>query len=127
MFEGAFSIYGDTHHVKLTDNYQLTKRSDDAELQSANGVHMIMYRDSNTIEKDLPHSSASGCGFDRLSHTNSLFDRSVIHDPFAIKPVTNNFGSLNIGKTLSKRAPEGCPTAKKSKLLFGVSHTYNII
>ncbi|GAA5814109.1 hypothetical protein MFLAVUS_007599 [Mucor flavus] len=123
MFEGAFSIYGDTHHVKLTDNYQLTKRSDDAELQSANGVHMIMYRDSNTIEKDLPNSStssSSGCGFDRLSHTNSLLDRSIIHDPFAIKPVTNNFGSLNIGKTLSKRAPEGCPTAKKI-LYMGVA------
>lgn len=115
MFEGAFSIYGDTHHVKLTENYQRTKRSDDAELKSTNDIHMIMYRDSNTVEKN---EEGGGCGFDRLPHTQSLFDQRTFNNPLEIiDNKNNNFGSFNTGKTLSKRVEQGCPSTKKSKFI----------
>lgn len=120
LFEGAFSIYGDIHHVKLTDNYHLTKRSDDAELSDNSNAHMIMYRDSDTVKKELnPLEKGGGeCGFDKLSHLK-LQQRS--YNPFEITDYTKpaaNFGAINnnFGKTLAKRAPAGCPTAKKSKL-----------
>jgi hypothetical protein len=113
LFEGAFSIYGDTHHVKLTNNYHLTKRSDDADLPANSNSHMIMYRDSNTITKELnPFTKSSGeCGFDKLSHTKRAYNPLDIID--YTKPTMNQFGAINT--RFEKRAPAGCPTSKKSK------------
>lgn len=107
----------------MTENYYLTKRSDDALLNSQHEqVNMIMYRDSDTIEKESIDTKGNGCGFDRLSHNPLLFDhtkRNTFNNPFEIAdPVVKNFGSIDIGKTLlSKRAPQGCPTSKKSKFV----------
>ncbi|KAI7895890.1 Metallo-peptidase family M12B Reprolysin-like-domain-containing protein [Mucor mucedo] len=110
MFEGTFSIYGDTHHVKLTENYQRTKRSDDAELQSTDGVHMVVYRDSNTVEKS---NGGGSCGFDQLQH--SPFDKKTFHNPLEIvdHQKRTNFGTIHTGNTLSKRVEQGCPATKK--------------
>jgi hypothetical protein len=117
VFEGAFSVYGDTHHVKLKDNYQLTKRSDDAELTSNLNSHMVIYRDSDTITKRSHESSLSSgggeCGFDRITPISKrAYDplAMVDHSPFAVR---RNF---EFGKTLSKRAPAGCPTSKKGNV-----------
>lgn len=127
LFEGAFTVYGDTHHVKLTDNYRLTKRSDDAELND-NLAHMIIYRDSDTVLKEMISDTQSSgeCGFDRLTHISKR-----AYNPLALDlNVNNNFALRNsyrdifssggggdgTGKTqLAKRAPTGCPTSKRGK------------
>ena len=112
IFEGAFTVYGDTHHIKLTDNYHLTKRSDDATLLDKHDAHMIMYRDSDTVEEKV---LTGGCGFDNLKHEKRLYNPLEVTDyntPFGIK----QFGAINTHHQLGKRAPPtGCPTAKKSK------------
>lgn len=112
----------------MTENYYLTKRNDDAVLNNnQEQVKMIMYRDSDTVEKELVPSHASGCGFDRLSHNPLLFnqkrDAFINNNPFEIADPMAGMkkfgGSIDIGKTLlSKRAPQGCPTSKKSKVVF---------
>ncbi|CEP19600.1 hypothetical protein [Parasitella parasitica] len=119
LFEGAFTVYGDTHHVKLRDNYQLTKRSDDAEL-AHHEAHMVMYRDSDTVLKQVAADSHSGgeCGFDSLTHINkrsynplALADFDA-NSNFAVK---NSYHDIfgNSGTLLSKRAPAGCPTSQR--------------
>ncbi|KAI8079512.1 Metallo-peptidase family M12-domain-containing protein [Gilbertella persicaria] len=114
LFEGAFTLYGDTYHVKLRENYYLTKRDDDAELTEQHlNAYMIIYRDSDTVLQDSPlANTAGGCGFDRLTHTSEK-----IYNPLEINmDYTAGFGMENklFGKTLVKRAPPtGCPTTKK--------------
>ncbi|CAO0803694.1 unnamed protein product [Mucor circinelloides] len=125
LFEGAFTVYGDTYHVKLTDNYRLTKRSDDADLAD-NLAHMIIYRDSDTVLKETAsdtHNSGE-CGFDRLTHISKrsynplALDFNVNNNNnFAVRnsyrDIFNGNGGDNTGKTLTKRAPAGCPTSKR--------------
>lgn len=125
LFEGAFTVYGDTYHVKLTDNYRLTKRSDDADLAD-NLAHMIIYRDSDTVLKETAsdtHNSGE-CGFDRLTHISKrsynplTLDFNVNNNNnFAVRnsyrDIFNGNGGDNTGKTLTKRAPAGCPTSKR--------------
>lgn len=124
LFEGAFTVYGDTHHVKLKDNYRLTKRSDDAELVDQNETHMIMYRDSDTVLKEMISDTHSGgeCGFDRLTHVSkrsynplTLDYNTNNNNNFAVK---NSYHDIFGGKTLSKRAPAGCPTSQRGKNIY---------
>ncbi|CAO3700722.1 unnamed protein product [Rhizopus microsporus] len=81
---------------------------------------MVIYRDSDMVIKDQPiNQSTNGCGFDNLVHTNRLgqkidFNPLELNDPYSIRH-TRLFVN-----TLSKRAPEGCPTAKKM-LYMGVA------
>lgn len=121
VFEGAFSVYGDTHHVKLKDNYYLTKRSDDAELTSNINSHMVIYRDSNIVLKEndfsssLSSSGGGECGFDRITPISKrAYDplSTIDYSPFAVKR------DFVFGKTLSKRAPAGCPTSKKGNVFL---------
>ncbi|KAG1057461.1 hypothetical protein G6F43_000711 [Rhizopus delemar] len=117
LFEGAFSMYGDIHHIKLKDTYIRTKRSEDAEVQEKPNTHMIVYRDSDMITKDSSQSlSQAGCGFDRLNRGMGLKIEALdMNDFYGIRhtrPVLDVF---------SKRAlPTGCPTAKKM-LYMGVA------
>ncbi|KAI8379013.1 Metallo-peptidase family M12-domain-containing protein [Blakeslea trispora] len=112
LFEGAFTLYGDTYHVKLKENYHLTKRSDDAELlEHHQNVHMVTYRDSDTALEPSVDTHEHGCGFDKITHATQKR-----YNPLEIDYTP--FGT--VGKTLTKRAPTGCPTAKKI-LYMGVA------
>lgn len=126
LFEGAFTVHGNIHHIKLKDTYRRTKRSDDADVKEIPNTHMVIYRDSDMVIKNQPiNQSTNGCGFDNLVHTDRLgqkidFNPLELNDPYSIRhtrPFVN---------TLSKRAPEGCPTAKKSKTRFGKKNTEDI-
>ncbi|KAI7899377.1 Metallo-peptidase family M12B Reprolysin-like-domain-containing protein [Cokeromyces recurvatus] len=114
LFEGTFNMYGDIHHIKLKENYHLTKRTDDVQATSSN-AHMIIYRDSDMITRQ---SESGNCGFDRLSNTQIKYNPFEVvdnHMKFAAAIQTNNKLSL-----LTKRAPTGCPTTKKV-LYMGVA------
>ncbi|KAI8982146.1 Metallo-peptidase family M12B Reprolysin-like-domain-containing protein [Mycotypha africana] len=133
LFEGAFSINGDIHHIKLRNNYHLTKRSDDADLSTEGAQqHLVIYRDSDTVTKEnkyynrsiIPHLTGE-CGFDRLSQHHQQLQRQIL-DPFKIPSFSTTSFSKNsvvdsifdIPTTpkvpsLAKRAPAGCPTTKK--------------
>ncbi|KAH8554679.1 Metallo-peptidase family M12-domain-containing protein [Umbelopsis sp. PMI_123] len=73
LFEGSFSVNGDIHHIKLSSNYKITKRSDDVDFIEPNGAdpsRMVIYRDSDTEEvegiNERLDSSILECGMDSL-------------------------------------------------------------
>ncbi|KAG0169355.1 hypothetical protein DFQ30_003702 [Apophysomyces sp. BC1015] len=121
IFEGAFRVRGDMYHIQSKTNYKLSKRSDDAELTEEDNVHMVVYRDSDTVEvslaaRDAP--AARSCGFDNMIHGSPNLNQSprldTIHPRnFGILASSNGLDGLK--PTLSKRAPPaGCPTTKKT-------------
>lgn len=91
VFEGSFEIRNDVYHIKTTDMYYRTKRSDDVTLPDDNYLEtpsMVVYRDSDTSmvaqqqqpqdhllhSRSITSSSAKstsnqtqGCGTDRLT------------------------------------------------------------
>jgi hypothetical protein len=110
VFEGSFEIRNDVYHIKTTDMYYRTKRSDDVTLPDDNYLEtpsMVVYRDSDTsvvAQQQQPHqqqqqdhllqprSTASsspndtsnrtqGCGTDRLT-INSQHQSS---NPFILR------------------------------------------
>lgn len=122
LFEGAFSLNNDIYHIKLKENYHLTKRADDADLtiDDHSNVHMVIYRDSDTMLSNYYETkqmnTGSDCGFDTLTHTpKALYNPlQVVDDPLSSVFNTN----LLFGKSLSKRAPSGCPTSQKGKYKY---------
>ncbi|KAI9024900.1 Metallo-peptidase family M12-domain-containing protein [Phycomyces nitens] len=125
IVEGTFRADGDMYHIKATSNYKLAKRSDDAELASEENVHMVVYRDSDTVVTHRRSLAKSSCGFDHLDHnqeiyrqskTNQLLDHTItprnknflngLNDPFGL-----SYESYN--PPLAKRAATGCPATKK--------------
>lgn len=95
LFEGVFVMNTDTYHVKLIDNYHLTKRSDDALTQNNEG-HMVIYRDSDLI--DDGNGTSKECGFDSMIH------------PTSSNPYSSTRSSL-----FKRTNTQGCPKTKKSK------------
>lgn len=120
LFEGAFSLNGDIYHIKLTENYHLTKRADDVEFTE--DAHMIIYRDSDTIlASNFGNEKGSDCGFDALTHqqNNGLSFR---------EPGVDSLTALfNPNHHLTKRAPTGCPTSQRGKIIIFIIFHMNLI
>ncbi|KAJ5101702.1 hypothetical protein NUU61_003924 [Penicillium alfredii] len=142
LFEGAFSVNHDKHHIELQSTYLDKKRPIDAAIKSREGEYMLVYRDSDMIryehpdlkKRSLPESS--GCqshqlgwnadlrnsifpmGLDeaegRLGFTplNSLFGLSKRND---IGGVSGNTGGVNLKSTIGDSS--GCPKTKKVALV----------
>ncbi|KKY34594.1 putative zinc metalloprotease mde10 [Diaporthe ampelina] len=47
LFEGAFQLYGDHHHIQTNTNYQKTRLRDDPEIEPASDEYLILWRDSD--------------------------------------------------------------------------------
>ncbi|KAF7728028.1 hypothetical protein EC973_006793 [Apophysomyces ossiformis] len=120
VFEGSFRLRQDMYHIQSKTNYRLSKRSDDADLTEESDVHMVVYRESDTIELPLSPRDAPltpSCGFDDLM-LNSFPSKPA---PGLDRAHPRNFGILSqssqlgqFGSALSKRAPPaGCPTTKR--------------
>lgn len=61
LFEGAFQLYGDHHHIQTNTNYQKTRLREDPEIEQASDEYLILWRDS-----DLKSDYQSGHGPDEL-------------------------------------------------------------
>ncbi|KAJ9656730.1 hypothetical protein H2198_004734 [Neophaeococcomyces mojaviensis] len=70
LFEGAFTIMGDHHHIQLKSTYMSTKHQKDPLVEDGDDEYMIIYRDSDVGR--LSHtelrkrSAAKSCGADEL-------------------------------------------------------------
>ncbi|KAI8335012.1 Metallo-peptidase family M12-domain-containing protein [Chlamydoabsidia padenii] len=135
IFEGAFMVKEDTYHVKASKTYQRVKRSDDASLHhgydTENEVHMVIYRDSDTVTVMKRDESSRACGFDNLVYNNNNekypHDLQRSHstpstmDSMMMMPdlqprhydIYNGIDHGAMMGSLTKRAPSGCPTTKK--------------
>lgn len=53
LFEGAFQLYGDHHHIQTNTNFQKTRLRDDPEIEPASDEYLILWRDSDLKGDDL--------------------------------------------------------------------------
>jgi hypothetical protein len=105
IFEGAFSVRGDIHHIMTKDNYLRTKQPLDPDLSTAiDDSSLVIWRDSDivTYERGTGRAApAHTCGHDHFPYNTDptlnpmLRRRNGIPNPW--------FDSLNVFDTLTKR------------------------
>ena len=138
LFEGAFTIHGDHHHIQLKSNYMATKHYLDPKVEDHHDEYMTVFRDSDigkqpkTELRKRDHSLA--CGADSLS-----FNNDPNHPIFQneLKRAVGSWGSMSLGSLFGKRqidsqpggnsagtnlrstigSTEGCPTTRKVALI----------
>ncbi|KAG6256070.1 hypothetical protein E4U24_006154 [Claviceps purpurea] len=139
LFDGAFRIDGDTHHILSRADYQSMKDERDPDVDSAApGDVMVVWRDSDVthgdgdedhIELKRDISGTSTCDADTLDF-NSHFLQPDSHDRAPLSLRSTSFGSLfgrqiddggNSGTGLdllsSIGSTAGCPLTKKVALV----------
>lgn len=72
LFEGAFTIMGDHHHIQLRSTYMSTKHALDPHLEEADDEYMAVYRDSDVgrlshTELRKRNAQSKSCGADELT------------------------------------------------------------
>lgn len=145
LFEGAFSVVSDQHHIKLRTSYMQTKRADDVDLPAKReGEYMVLYRDSDLAPRGLRLSDigsgfiyrrsvtedARSCQADALPYNyNPLFRAMESSPSMPVNPrsalfskrqsdtggVGGNSGGVNLASTIGDSS--GCPSSKKVALI----------
>lgn len=138
IFEGAFKIDGDHHHIHTGANYQKLKHVADPHVGAGNGEDkMVVWRDSDVMEdhnepgelrKREPYGRGS-CGSQEL-HYNSKFTPLGLRDMSPLQvasprqlfgrddidDLTGNGGAgVNLVSNIGSTA--GCPTTRKVALI----------
>lgn len=144
LFEGAFSVNNDKHHIELQSTYLDKKRPIDAGVEPRDGESMIIYRDSDMfhythseLKRSLPVSE--GCGADQLGYNadlsnsifgydmdetdgrwgvaslNSMFGLGKRQSSSDVGGVSGNTGGVNLKTTIGDTS--GCPKTKKVALI----------
>ena len=118
IFEGAFSVMHDNHHIQLRSKFLETRNEDDPLLGISNSSPMVLWRDSDTIVKN-EHSdlkkrdSDLACFADRL-----LFNSDPAHPIYQglAKRDTSRWGSTSLSSLFGKRQIDssGMPTGGNS-------------
>lgn len=135
VFDGAFRIDGDNHHILPRSEYQFMRDAKDPVVDSTAGNDvMVVWRDSDVMNDDGEHSElkrdvadSSRCNADTLEF-NSKFRPQVDEESLSFRSM--NFGSLfgrqiddggsggtglNLLNSIGSTA--GCPTTKKVALV----------
>lgn len=113
LFEGAFSIMRDHHHVQLRSNYMRTKHQNDPILEDTNAEYMVIFRDSDfgqdSYHQELKRSAEPSpqCAHDSLS-----FNIQPSHPVYTkmLKRSDGVWGSMSFGSILGKRQIDNLPT-----------------
>lgn len=143
LFEGAFRVDGDHHHIQTKSNYMQTKHALDPKLEDGQGEYMVLWRDSDVAPdfSDLHHELKRdvGVGEDVSCNAHLLgFNSNPEHpiykgilkreDKFwgAMNPrslysrqidgtTAGNGAGVNLVSTIGN--PAGCPTSRKVALV----------
>ena len=142
LFEGAFALMHDNHHIQLRSKFAETMHPDDPRLSTIGNSPMVLWKDSDTMSKPLnldikKRSVELACASDNL-----LFNRDTQHPVYqggpkdapldvgsmslssllgkrqidtSGMPSTGNSGGVNLKSTIGN--PAGCPTTRKVALL----------
>jgi hypothetical protein len=135
IFEGAFRIDHDHHHIQTGFNYQRLRLAEDPVVNDprSNDEYMIVWRDSDIMEHYLSHDELkrdvfgrSSCSSDNLDFnaaysnielrdlqgvsSNSLFSRQEVDGTTG-----NNGAGVNLIETIG--STNGCPTTRKVALV----------
>ncbi|KAM7185699.1 Metallo-peptidase family M12 domain containing protein [Rhypophila sp. PSN 637] len=139
LFEGAFRINGDHHHVQTSTNYRRTAMMGDPEIAGSFEEYMIVWRDTDISmphHTDLKRSAetAAGCSADELLYNrdeNNIVYRSLKEaqdtSPWAQMSPASIFGrqidgtaggngaGVNLANSIG--STQGCPTTRKVALV----------
>ncbi|KAK0634616.1 Metallo-peptidase family M12-domain-containing protein [Bombardia bombarda] len=145
LFEGAFRIDGDHHHIQTSTNYRQTTIDGDPKIENAPEEYMIVWRDSDLAATDYDHhyepndelkrdlGSTAGCASDELLYNqdeSNLFYRSADAgqetSSWAVSPATlfgrqldgtagGNGAGVNLAGSIGSTS--GCPTTRKVALV----------
>ena len=125
LIEGAFSLFGDHHHIQERSTYFQARRQIDVEIEESREDGMIVYRDSDMVpegrsELKRDDSSSAVCGSDDLAFNSdpehSVFgtrsvDANTDWGSMLAKPEkrqSGNIGTGNLRATIGDTT--GCPT-----------------
>lgn len=146
LYEGAFSLYHDNHHIQLARNYMRTRHPLDPELEHRDHDFMVVYRDSDIIsdqdtayartelKRGLSYQDGFACSSDFLGFNNapdhpvytSMLKRSDAHwgsmsfaSLFAKRQTDSTTGGNGAGVNLISTIGQtaGCPTTRKVALV----------
>ncbi|KAJ5679306.1 Disintegrin and metalloproteinase domain-containing protein B [Penicillium macrosclerotiorum] len=143
LFEGAFSIGENKHHIELQSTYLVKKRPMDTDIEHRSNDYMIVYRDTDMLrygptELKRSLSDPSGCTAQLLDYnsnlTNALFPTSFeqagnrwgvasLNSLFGLTRrqsddlggVSGNTAGVNLKSTIGDTS--GCPKTKKVALI----------
>ncbi|KAI8201945.1 Disintegrin and metalloproteinase domain-containing protein B [Colletotrichum sp. SAR 10_76] len=143
IFEGAFRIDGDPHHVLTGSNYRQRKHREDPDAPTSRNPddYMVVWRDSDILDyyydrEDLKRDvfGRTSCNSDSLGFnakydpldarglepfqsvaTNSLFGRNIFGRQTDTGSTGNNGAGVNLVSTIGQTS--GCPTTRKIALL----------
>ncbi|KAL9124264.1 MAG: hypothetical protein Q9217_006388, partial [Psora testacea] len=118
LFEGAFAIMGDYHHVQLRSNYMRTKHELDPEAEDTGDEYMTVFRDSDIDRRPVSANTElkRSVGFvDRSCRSDQLQFNS---DPTqtVLKRAVGFWGAAPLSSLLGKRQIDtnGLPTGGNS-------------
>jgi hypothetical protein len=142
LFEGAFSIDHNKHHIELQSTYLAKKRPIDTDIEHRSGDYMVVYRDTDMLQhhgelKKRSLGDSTGCSANKLDYnadlTNSIFPFGVEQpdSQWGVMPLTSLFGlskrqssdvpgsgntaGVNLRSTVGDTS--GCPKTRKVALI----------
>ncbi|KAL1305158.1 hypothetical protein AAFC00_002082 [Neodothiora populina] len=112
LFEGAFALYHNNHHIMTSHNYERTRHPLDPEIESRDDDFMLVWRDSDIIRdedmtvghtelrRDLLDQGSLACSSDVLD-----FNTNPDHPVFAgvLKRTDLHWGSMSFSSLFAKR------------------------
>jgi hypothetical protein len=118
QIDGTFTVGGQVFGVKTRSHYEASKRPEDAPLPQASTTE----NDSKDPLVIFQHSDMADTSFGDNSTTHScgsedLFFNSQVAEDYYQEKLRLHQGALS-SKMLFKRAPPGCPTAKKILYMY---------
>ena len=140
LFEGAFSVNHDHHHIQLSSTYNSNRHMDDPLVEAADDEYMVVWRDSDIAPDDESSTFKRGtsdftCTADQLTFNSNpshpVYQKMLRRDAdhWGAMPMVNLFGKrqidtqpgsgntagvnlvANIGQT------SGCPNTRKVALV----------
>jgi len=139
LFEGAFSIHHDNHHIQLNSNYMQTKHELDPHLMQDDDNFMVLFRDSD-IEQHAPSDLKRSVSSDAqcLSHQlefnarpdHPIYQATLNKDDgqWGAMPLSHVFGKrqfdtqttgntagVNLTRSIGQAA--GCPSTRRVALV----------
>lgn len=115
IFEGAFSVNHDHHHIQNSANYRRTKHRMDPDLEQADDDFMVIWRDSDIVpdsihlqhqelRRDLDNGVGS-CISDQLAFNTR--DDHPVYMAMKFKRSEKSFGIMDFSNMFSKRQIDG--------------------
>ena len=109
LFEGAFTIMHDHHHIQLRSNYMSTKHALDPQVEYSDDEYMVLFRDSDIGQVRRLESKRAIGGNPACSAHQLAFNKDPLNPIFApvVKRDVGFWGSAPTSSLFGKRQIDG--------------------